>query len=52
MVHASPQRSEIKAEEEEEEKTTVRKHFIERKEFIRHYQRKGYMDLSELQAII
>ena len=51
-VHASPRRSEMEKEEEEEKKRHVLKNnFTERKHFIRHYQRNGWMDFSELQAI-
>ena len=46
-VHTNPQRSEM--EKEEEKKTTH--NFTERKHFIRRYQRNGWMDFSELQAI-
>ena len=44
----------MEEEDEEMEKKkqcTRNTNFIERKDFIRHYQRNGWMDLSELQAI-
>ena len=38
-------------EEEEKKRRTLKNNFTERKHFIRHYQRNGWMDFSELQAI-
>ena len=52
-VHASPQRSEMENNKEKEEKKqrALKNDFTERKHFIRHYQRNGWMDFSELWAI-
>ena len=53
-VHASPQRSEMdKKEKKEEEKKqhALKNNFTDRKHFIRHYQRNGWMDFIELRDI-
>ena len=38
-------------EEEEKKQHACKNNFVERKEFIRHYQRNGKMNFGELQAI-
>ena len=40
-----------KEEEEEKKRCTLKNNFTDRKHFIRRYQRNGWMDFSELQAI-
>ena len=53
-VHACPRRSEMKKEEKEKEEKkqcSFKNNFTERKHFIRNYQKNGWMDFSELQAI-
>ena len=52
-VHASPRRSEMDKEEEDEKKKqhALKNNFTERKHSIRCYQRNGWMDFSELQDI-
>ena len=46
-VHTSPQRSEMKGKK----RRALKNNFTERKHFIRCYQRNGWMDFIELQAI-
>ena len=49
-VHASPQRSEMK-KEEEKKRRALKNNFTDRKHFIRRYQRNGWMDFIELRDI-
>ena len=44
-------KKEEKEEEEEKKRWALKNNFTERKYFIRHYQRNGWMDFSELWAI-
>ena len=50
-VHASPRRSEMNKDEDEKKTTGAKNNLSERMHFIRCYQRNGWMDFSELQAI-
>ena len=50
-VHASSRRSEMKEENEQKKRRTLKNGFTGRKYFIRHYQRNGWMDFSELRGI-
>ena len=43
-------KEEKKKKEEEKKQRTLKSNFTERKHFIRHYQRNGWMDFSELRA--
>ena len=44
-------KKEKEEEEEEKKRRTLKNNFTERKHSIRHYQRNGWMDFNELQAI-